>query len=163
MARSVFGVSTSPQASTAPSPTAATSPVRGKLAGAALEAYLRRPRSPEYLAALGRLDAGSHGLDPAERAVTAAIVRAEFPELQVEQLPQGFVAKCYLGEPFEIHTFDLHTGDVICHYRVGETMPGGLERGRALALHGAYPLVEVYGTEVRGIHPTGRPTGPATR
>lgn len=168
MPRSVFGLSPAvkPSMAHAPSATrtsAATRAPSARLSLAELDARLRLPRSKAYLQALASLDAGGHGLSPADRAEIADIVRAEFPELTVDQLPQGFVAKCHLGDPYEVHTFDLQSGEIIAHYRTGEALPGGLERGRALAMHGAYALVEVYGTDVRGISPSGRATGPAGR
>jgi len=158
MPRSILGVTPAPKAAAAPVASHARATT---LDAAGLDARLRRPRSQAYLDALLGLDAGGHGVDATRASALAAIVRAEFPELTVEQLPHGFVARCYLGAPFEVHTFDLRRGEIIAHYKAGEPLPGGLERGRAMALHGAYVLVEVYGTEVRGIAPDGRATGPA--
>jgi hypothetical protein len=36
------------------------------------------------------------------------------------------------------------TGEIIEHYKIGQTLPNGLEKARALALRGGYEFIEVY-------------------
>jgi hypothetical protein len=71
-------------------------------------------------------------------------VQEEFGDAGLASLPLGIVAKCFLGKAFEVHTIDLTGSQIIEHYKSGESMPGGLDRARALAMHNAYAFVEVY-------------------
>jgi len=129
--------------------------VRAKPASpAALEARLRVRRSGEYLTAIGRLDAGSHAID---RSLTQAVLDAiaqEFAELSLEQRPTGLVAKCDLGDSFEVHSLDIVLATAV-HVRAREPLPDGLERARTLALHPQYLFVEVYPQSMRAVRADG--------
>lgn len=102
---------------------------------------LREPRTRAYVERLARLDVGTLHDTGAVRLLLAEI-RGEFPELGMEDLPMGWVSRCYLGEPFEVHVLDA-AGCIVQHYRRGEPLPGPLERARSLALHPAYSFIEV--------------------
>jgi hypothetical protein len=109
------------------------------------------------MAVLAKLDAGGHGINrEAARALIDA-VRTEFPELTMDQLPLGIVAKCYLGEPFEIHTLDI-AGCIVTHFQRGEPMPGGLEKARSIGVNPYYAFVEVYATSIRAVRADGSVT-----
>ena len=43
------------------------------------------------------------------------------------------------------------SGGIIEHYQKGEPLPDGMERARALAMHGAYAFIEVYSDILRVI------------
>jgi hypothetical protein len=126
----------------------ASTPRTKVLGPEALAARLRELRSAAYLTVLAKLDvaAGVEGVVDA--------IRAEFPELTLEQLPHGVVARCSLGNPFEVHTLDV-ANDVVTHFRRGEVLPDGLERARALAAHPSYLFVEVYPDGVRAVSADG--------
>jgi hypothetical protein len=102
---------------------------------------LRTKRSQRYLDALRGLDAGGALADPAALAALHEAITAEFPE--AELAPLGWVAKCYLGMPYEVHTLDA-TGAITRHYRWGEPLPPALERARSLARSGRYLVIEVH-------------------
>jgi hypothetical protein len=127
------------------------------LSGEALSARLRVKRSPAFMAALTKLDSGTHGINREAAQALVEAVCAEFPELTMDQLPLGIVAKCYLGEPFEVHTLDI-AGGIVTHFKRGEPMPGGLEKARAVALNPYYAYVEVYPTSLRPVRPDGSVT-----
>ncbi|WHT17551.1 hypothetical protein N8J89_31140 [Crossiella sp. CA-258035] len=91
--------------------------------------------------AIKALDSGGR-LGTAEVRELVDGIRQEF-EAQYCSTPVGIVGKCYLGEPFEVHTLALD-GGIIEHYRTGEPVPGGLERARALAISPVYLAIEVY-------------------
>ena len=110
-------------------------------AGATTAEQLRRRRSTAYLAALAALDAGGRLVDRDKIADLREAISAEFPP--GAGLPLGWVSKCYLGPPYQVHILDL-TGGIVEHYRGSEPMPGLLERARALAVGGRYAFVEVY-------------------
>ncbi|SFW92120.1 hypothetical protein SAMN04489730_8397 [Amycolatopsis australiensis] len=98
-------------------------------------------RSENYRKALRALDgSGSLGAVDVDEFVDA--IRKEFADRYCS-IPVGIVGKCYLGEPFEVHTLALD-GAILEHYHRGQVLPGGLERARALAVSPAYLAVEVY-------------------
>jgi hypothetical protein len=103
---------------------------------------LRAPRTRAYVELMARLDAGTLHETGAVEALLEAI-RVEFPELGLADLPLGWVSRCYLGDPYEVHTLDM-AGCIVRHYRRGESLPPELERARALALHPAYAFIEVH-------------------
>lgn len=121
---------------------------------ASLEKRLRLRRSPDYVEALGALDghAGTGIADEIAELLTA--IRAELPEVTLEDGPLGIVARCYLGAPYEVHTLDV-LGGIVRHYRRGEPLPVDLEPARGLANHGAYAFVEVYANCLRAVAPDG--------
>lgn len=99
------------------------------------------PRSRRYLSALTRLDASAN--------VTAAELRQIIDDIHREfterwaALPLGIVGTCYLGDPFEVHTLSPD-GGILEHYRIGQPLPGALERARELGRSETYLAVEVY-------------------
>lgn len=122
------------------------------LSEAALGARLRQPRSIEYLEALTQIDSGGHIHDSQAVDKLVTLLHQEFPDIAIEDFPLGIVAQCYLGAPFEVHTFDfaaaLQISNVIRHYKTFETMPDLMEKARSLALNPAYAFVEVYTNKI---------------
>lgn len=108
-----------------------------------LDRLLRAPRSKEYMEAIQKLDvgAGMHNLEIAEKAAEA--VNKEFQEPAVLDILLGFIAKCYLGFPYEVHTLDL-SGRIITHFKAGEALPSGMDKARGIAIRGGYAFIEVY-------------------
>lgn len=129
-------------------------PQTSVLSGVRLQQRLRERRSPRYLAAIKKLDAGTHqaNVDAAQALLEA--ISAEFPELGIDQLPLGIVSRCYLGAPYVVHVCDL-AGNIIEHYESWRSMPAPFERGWALALHGAYDFVEIYPDTMRAVEASG--------
>ncbi|MBI5071046.1 MAG: hypothetical protein HZB56_22745 [Deltaproteobacteria bacterium] len=118
---------------------------------------MRRRRSPAYVAAIAKLDAGT--METSRGAIDALVeaVAAEFPELGTPDYPLGFLARCYLGAPYEVHTLDF-AGGIICHYRRGEPLPPEFEKARGLAQHQAYAFIEVYRDSIHCVAADGATT-----
>ena len=108
-----------------------------------LDKLLRKSRSKEYMDALHRLDAGGHVHNQGKVNEIIDAIRAEFPEVELSGMLIGFVAVCYLGPPYEVHTLDF-TGQIIEHYKVRQTLPNGMEKARSIAMRGGYAFIEVY-------------------
>jgi hypothetical protein len=108
-----------------------------------LDRLLRKTRSKEYMEALHKLDAGGHVHNRQKVQEIIDAIQNEFPEVELSGVLLGFVSVCYLGKPYEVHTLDM-TGEIIEHYKIGQTLPNGLEKARALALRGGYEFIEVY-------------------
>ena len=108
-----------------------------------LDRMLRQPRSKQYMDAMTKLDAGGHTHNQNQVNDIIDAIRNEFPEVEITGVLLGFVSKCYLGAPYEVHTLDM-TGNIIEHYKAGQTLPGGLEKARAVAIRGSYSFIEVY-------------------
>ena len=108
-----------------------------------LDRVLRKTRSKAYMDALAKLDAGGHTHNQKQIDDLMEVIRAEFPEVELEGILLGFVSKCYLGDDYEVHTVDI-TGRIIEHYKKGHPLPGGLEKARSIAIRGGYAYIEVY-------------------
>jgi hypothetical protein len=99
-------------------------------------------RSSRYMDALAALDPSQNTADVDMAAVHDAI-DAEFRP-SVDLFPDGIMARCYLGTPYQVHALDLTASVILEHYKRGEPAPGILERARKLALHPSYLCIEVY-------------------
>ena len=119
-----------------------------------LDRLLRKSRSKEYMDAIHQLDAGGHVHNIKEVNEIINTIKSEFPDVDINGILLGFVAKCYLGAPYEVHTLDL-VGEIIEHYKRGETLPGGLDKAKSIALHGGYDFIEVYTDCCRAISSNG--------
>lgn len=108
-----------------------------------LDRLLRKPRSKAYMDALHKLDAGGHVHNQQKVNEIIDTIRNEFPEVELSGILLGYVAICYLGRPYEVHTLDL-AGQIIEHYVAGRSLPQGLEKARSVAMRGGYDFIEVY-------------------
>ena len=108
-----------------------------------VDRLLRRPRSKAYMDAMTKLDAGGHVHNRAKVNQIIETIKQEFPEVEITGIMLGIVSKCYLGNPYEVHTLDI-TGSIIEHYKIGHVLPGGLEKARSIAIRGGYEFIEVY-------------------
>lgn len=119
-----------------------------------LKRLLGKKRSTGYVYAMSRLDIG----DPSQRLENAEdfirMIREELPEVSLEEQPIGIVSKCYLGEPYEVHTLDAELA-IIEHYKRYEALPAQLEHARTLANNRNYDFVEVYPTFLRAVKSDG--------
>lgn len=104
---------------------------------------LNRKRSDQYLKLITQLDAGNHTSLHESIEIIIAAIHAELPELSIEDFPVGIVARCYLGNFFEVHTLNLG-GGIIHHYKFFEPLPSELEKARSLSLRPEYAFIEVY-------------------
>ena len=122
----------------------------GALSGARLDQLLRQQRSPAYLNALSKLDAGTHQQNQAALQSLLEAIMGEFPELAIDQRPLGFVSRCHLGAPYVVHICDL-SGNIVEHFEIYRAMPLLFEPARPLALHACYIAIEVYPDKLRAI------------
>lgn len=119
-----------------------------------LDRLLRKPRSKEYIDALHKLDAGGHVHNQNKVNNIINTIKNEFPEIELQGVLLGYVAICYLGKPYEVHTLDM-IGGIIEHYKSGYVLPNGLERARNIAMRGGYDFIEVYVDCCRAISANG--------
>ena len=124
-----------------------------ELTGLALDKRLRQKRSYSYVNSLTKLDAGGVTCNHVQIDELKQAIQNEFPELNPYQYPIGIIAKCYLGNPYEVHTLDIKL-DIIQHYKKDEAVPI-LDRGRSLALHPSYEFIEVYNDTLRAVTKSG--------
>lgn len=108
-----------------------------------MDRLLRKNRSKEYMQAMHKLDAGGHVHNQHKINEIIDTIRNEFPDLDISGIMLGIVSICYLGKPYEVHTLDI-SGQIIEHYKVGQILPGGLEKARSIAMRGGYDFIEVY-------------------
>jgi hypothetical protein len=119
-----------------------------------LERRLRQKRSNAYMEAVKQLDIGGETMNQAAFDAFVNAVKNEFPDVPFKDQLVGFVAKCYLGLPFEVHTLDI-SGGIIKHYRVSEGLPPLMEKARSIAIHGGYAFIEVYADSIRPVKEDG--------
>lgn len=115
-----------------------------------LDRKLRQKRSLKYLEIITKLDAGGHAANKELIQSLIDAIREELPEINIDQLPIGIVAKCYLEPPHEVHCLDS-VGSIIKHYKTFEPLPPLLERARSLAIHSGYAFIEVYHDCLRAV------------
>ena len=119
-----------------------------------LDRLLRKKRSKGYMDAICKLDAGGHVHNQEQVDKIINIIKSEFPEIEISGILLGYVAICYLGEPYEVHTLDV-SGRIIEHYKSGQALPNGLEKTRGIAMRGGYDFIEVYVDCCRAISSNG--------
>lgn len=119
-----------------------------------LDRLLRRQRSKAYMDAIKQLDAGGHTQNSQLEKEIIDQIRNEFPEIDLAGILLGIVSKCYLGEDYEVHSLDIN-GNIIKHFRQGQTLDCGMEKARSIAIHGGYAFIEVYDDCCRAVSPNG--------
>lgn len=118
-------------------------PVEQQMDKVQTDRLLRKTRSKKYMDVLHQLDAGGHVHNQEKVKEIIDVIKNEFPEVEISGILLGFVAICYLGKPYEVHTLDMN-GQIIEHYTTGQPLPGDLEKARSIALRGGYDFIEVY-------------------
>lgn len=102
-----------------------------------------KKRSEKYIKLFSSLDAKNVANVQGWNQLMDA-VKEEFGTAELDSLPLGVVAKCFLGDQYEVHILDLSASQIIKHFKTGEVMPGDFEKARTLATHNAYAFIEVY-------------------
>lgn len=108
------------------------------------ELAFRKKRSEKYIKTLKKLDMIEHHITQEQINEITNAIKNELPEISIDELPIGIVAKCYLGEPYEVHTLSFLGKSIIRHYKLNESLPDELEKARTLANNENYEFVEVY-------------------
>ena len=108
-----------------------------------LDRLLRKQRSKTYMNAIKHLDAGGHTRNSQLTKEIIDAICQGFPEVELGGVMLGIVSKCYLGENYEVHSLDIG-GSIIEHFRQGQTLNGGMEKARSIAMRGGYEFIEVY-------------------
>ena len=119
------------------------------------ETIFRRKRSQEYINKIKKLDMLGHNVSQAQIDEIINAIKNELPEISIDELPIGIVAKCYLGEPYEVHTLSLFGKSIIRHYKLSEGLPAELEKARTLANNENYEFIEVYHTKLIAVKEDG--------
>lgn len=115
---------------------------------------LLQSRSSLYVQQMSEMDLGEKTLSDEKIGQIMNTIQLEFPDLPEESQPVGIVAACHLGQPYEVHTLDLHMEKIV-HYRANAKLPANFEKARSLALHPSYAFIEVYPHSVRAIEKSG--------
>lgn len=125
-----------------------------ELNGMALDKRLRQKRSVSYINSVTKLDAGGVVCSHAKIDELKQAIQNEFPDLNPYQYPIGIIARCYLGNPYEVHTLDIKL-DIVEHFKKGDSLPLLMDRGKGLALHPGYEFIEVYNDTLRAVTKNG--------
>ncbi|MGG7058094.1 hypothetical protein ACQPUY_06225 [Clostridium nigeriense] len=121
-----------------------------------VEKELRKKRSDKYMDLCKILDANGCSLPQQYVDDIVNRIKGEFNELGIpeDKMPITIVAKCYLGENFEVHKLDM-IGRIVCHFRDYEKMDPLSERARNLSQNPNYEFIEVYTDYLRAIYHDG--------
>jgi len=119
-----------------------------------LDRLLRQTRSKVYMDTLRKLDAGGHVHNREKVNEIVNTLKNEFPDVELGGVLIGYVSKCYLGKPYEVHTLDA-VNEIIEHYEAGCALPNGMEKARSIAMRGGYDVIEVYTDCCRAIGANG--------
>lgn len=116
------------------------------------ELAYRRKRSKAYIDVVKTFDIEGHQISQSK---VNEIINSIKNELTEVSLPIGIVAKCYLGEPYEVHTLSLVGKMIITHYKRKEGLPAELEKARNLACNPNYAFIEVYKDKIVAVSENG--------
>ncbi len=119
------------------------------------ELVFRRKRSQEYINKLKKLDILGHNISQSEINEIINAIKNELPEISMDKLPIGIIAKCYLGKPYEVHTLSMLGKFIVKHYKLQEPLPDGMEKARNLANNENYEFVEVYRDKIIAVKSDG--------
>ncbi|MCI9628923.1 MAG: hypothetical protein HFJ64_06875 [Eggerthellaceae bacterium] len=123
-----------------------------------LHRALKKKRSMNYMNQLQVLDSGGQLLDPVALEQLLQEIQVNLGALDTNLgIPVGIISKCYLGDPYEVHSLDVENS-VIEHYVQGQPMPGILENYRGMAMKGSYEFIEVYTTCICAVRSNGNVT-----
>ncbi|MDR0822971.1 MAG: hypothetical protein LBN20_04225 [Endomicrobium sp.] len=114
----------------------------------------RQKRSSKYIELLKLLDTSGNNISQVDIDKIVSDIKNELGEIGIGQIPLGIVSKCYLGNPYEVHTLTL-VGTIIKHYKFGESLPPELEKARNLAFSPKYAFIEVYTDRLVAINKDG--------
>lgn len=120
-----------------------------------LQSRLRRKRGMQYLDALRSLDKGEFHADSKCYQEVIEAIGAEFSDFEPTQWPIGYVSRCFLGDPYEVHILNL-LNQIVEHFKRGKPMPSPFEGARSLTMHKDYVFVEVYANFYIAIDGQGR-------
>ncbi|WP_433863032.1 hypothetical protein [Sphingobacterium thalpophilum] len=120
-----------------------TDKIKSYSTGIISDRELLKKRSTRYVEMMSGLDAKTL-TDTKGIAGLLQAIQEEFGTADIANLPLGVLAKCFLGNPYEVHTLDLVGNQIVKHYKLNETLPDSFEKARALAKHNAYAFVEIY-------------------
>jgi len=115
----------------------------------------RKKRSNEYINTVKKLDITGHNMTQEQIDEIINAVKRELSVLSADDFPLGIVAKCYLGEAYEVHTLSLLGNAIVKHYKYNERLPDNLEKARTLANNDNYSFVEVYQTKIIAVKEDG--------
>lgn len=119
------------------------------------ELAFRKKRSEKYIKTLKKLDIIGHNITQEQINEIINAIKNELPEISIDELPIGIVAKCYLGEPYKVHTLSFLGKSIVKHYKLNESLPNELEKARTLANNENYEFVEVYHTKLIAVKEDG--------
>lgn len=115
--------------------------------GVSSDRVLLQKRSKKYIQNMTSIDTGTLTATKGYSELVEKL-KDEFGPLGIVEYPLGIVSKCYLGHPYEVHILDLSGTQIIEHFKKGENLPAHLEKARALAMHNAYSMIEVYSNKM---------------
>jgi uncharacterized protein YihD (DUF1040 family) len=107
-----------------------------------------KKRSLAYMKCIEKLDAGNLANNTKSIEEVIQTIKSEFSKDDLVDLPLGILWKCALGHQYDVHLIDLSGKQIIRHYKISEFLDEQFERGRNLARHDAYKMIEIYTNKI---------------
>ncbi len=133
------------------------------------ELSFREKRPQSYINIIKNLDL--EGSKVSEKKLEEIINQLQnaVPEIVLDEMFIGILGKCELGAEYDVHTISKEVifgidevnhlpcfGRMILkHFKIGETLPDGLEKGRNLAVNPNYVFVEIYNDKIIAVQENG--------
>ena len=133
------------------------------------ELILRKKRPQSYMELIKNLDLEGYSISKDKIKEIVENVQNSVPDVVYDDTFLGILGKCHLGDGYDVHTLSLNLvlgvdertntigyGRMILkHYKVNESLPPELEKGRSLAINPNYVFVEIYRDKLIAINPDG--------
>lgn len=133
------------------------------------ELAFRKQRPKSYVEILKNLDVGGQTMSKDKIKEIVESIKNACPELILEDTFLGVLGKCYLGEPYDVHTLSIdeffgideatllpgYGRLILKHYKKSEPLPSELDCARSLARNSNYAFIEVYKTKIIAINQDG--------
>lgn len=133
------------------------------------ELVFRKKRSQEYINIIKNIDIDYAKVSQDKINECVKKLQESAPEAIFDESFIGVLGKCELGAEYDVHTISKNFvfgidevthqfgfGRMILqHFKIGESLPSELEKGRSLAANPSYLFVEVYNDKLIAVQTDG--------
>lgn len=133
------------------------------------ELAFREKRPQSYINLIKNLDLEGSKISEKKLEEIVNQLKNAVPEIVLDEMFIGILGKCELGAEYDVHTISKEVifgidevnhlpgfGRMILkHFKIGETLPDGLEKGRSLAVNPNYIFVEIYNDRIIAVQENG--------
>ena len=133
------------------------------------ELVFREKRPQNYINLMKNLDIENSKISENKLKEIVEQLQNAIPEIAFDETFLGVLGRCRLGADYDVHTLSkklifgidevthqLGYGRMILkHFKISESLPDCLEKGRSLAVNPSYAFVEVYNNKLIAVQENG--------